>query len=64
FDDIQIATFVTPTLTTISQPAYNMGSLGAEILLDHISKRPYKPVHKILETRLVVRESTAIAPNT
>jgi len=64
FDDIQIATFVTPTLTTISQPAYNMGSLGAEILLDHIGKRLYKPVHKILETRLVVRESTAIAPNT
>jgi len=64
FDDIQIATFVTPTLTTISQPAYNMGSLGTKILLDHISKRPYKPVHKILETRLVVRESTAIAPNT
>jgi len=64
FDDIQIATFVTPTLTTISQPAYNMGSLGAEVLLDHIGKKLYKPVHKILETRLVVRESTAIAPNT
>jgi LacI family transcriptional regulator len=61
FDDIQIATFVTPALTTISQPAYNMGSLGAEILLDNIEKRLHKPVHKILETSLVVRESTAIS---
>lgn len=60
FDDMQIASSVTPALTTIRQPAYEMGELGAKILLHHIGNKAYKPVHKILETRLVIRESTTV----
>ncbi len=60
FDDMQIASSVTPALTTIRQPAYEMGELGTKILLHHIGNKAYKPVHKILETRLVIRESTTV----
>ena len=62
FDDMEIASFITPTLSTIRQPAYTMGKLGVEILLNHIKDQGPGAVHKILETSLVVRNSTAGAP--
>jgi DNA-binding LacI/PurR family transcriptional regulator len=62
FDDMEISSFVTPSLTTIKQPAYDMGKLGAEVLFNHIHKRSYKSFHRMLETRLIIRESTTIAP--
>jgi len=62
FDDIEISSFVTPSLTTIRQPAYAMGKLGAEALVQRLNNGLSKPVHKLLETSLVIRESTASAP--
>ncbi len=62
FDDMQIASFVNPTLTTIRQPAYDMGKTGAEVLLHNIAEKSCKPIHRILETSLIIRESTTIAP--
>ena len=62
FDDMEIASFITPGLSTIRQPAYTMGKLGVEILLNHIKDQGPGAVHKILETSLVVRNSTARAP--
>jgi len=62
FDDMEIASFITPGLSTIRQPAYTMGKLGVEILLDHIKDRSSSAVHKILETSLVIRDSTSTAP--
>jgi len=62
FDDIEIASFIMPSLSTIKQPAYKMGKLGAETLLYRIKDKFSKALHKILETSLVVRDSTAKAP--
>jgi LacI family transcriptional regulator len=62
FDDMAIASYVNPGLTTIRQPAYEMGRQGAEVLLDQIKERNGMPVHRILETGLVVRESTTAPP--
>jgi LacI family transcriptional regulator len=62
FDDMKIASFVNPTLTTIRQPAYDMGKFGTEVLLHHIREKSYKPIRRILETSLIIRESTTIAP--
>lgn len=59
FDDTQIASYVFPGLTTVHQPAYDMGTIGAMMLLDRIAGQMDKPVHRLLETELVVRESTA-----
>jgi DNA-binding LacI/PurR family transcriptional regulator len=58
FDDMQIASFVSPTLTTIRQPTYEMGKQGAEALIDIIERKSGKPVHKLLDISLVAREST------
>jgi len=61
FDDIQIASYVIPELTTIRQPAYEMGKLGAELLVQCIQERT-KPVQLMLESSLIVRDSTTRAP--
>jgi LacI family transcriptional regulator len=59
FDDMAIASYISPSLTTIRQPAQEMGRLGTEILFDLIRNRDSAAVHKILETGIVIRESTA-----
>jgi len=61
FDDIQIASYVIPALTTIRQPAYEMGKLGAELLFQRIRQQA-KPVQLMLESSLIVRESTTRVP--
>jgi len=57
FDDIRIASYMIPELTTIRQPCYEMGKLGAELLLQRIGQK-VKPVQMMLESSLVVRGST------
>jgi len=61
FDDIQIASYVIPELTTIRQPAYEMGKLGARLLFQRIGNQS-NPVQLMLESSLIVRESTTRAP--
>lgn len=61
FDDIPIASYVIPELTTIRQPAYEMGKLGAQLLFQRIGNQS-KPVQLMLESSLIVRESTTRAP--
>ncbi|SMB93451.1 transcriptional regulator, LacI family [Thermanaeromonas toyohensis ToBE] len=58
FDDIPLASLVKPALTTVNQPAYQMGALAAEILLERIEgKRAGEPKEVILTPSLVIRES-------
>ncbi|MCG3207942.1 MAG: Ribose operon repressor [Anaerolineae bacterium] len=59
FDDVPLASFANPPLTTIHQPSHEMGALAAEILLGRLQNRELPPRRKLLETRLVVRQSTA-----
>jgi len=58
FDDIPLATQVRPTLTTVRQPLQEKGQLAARLLLDARLRDKGKREH-ILETALIVRESTA-----
>ncbi|AZT89554.1 LacI family transcriptional regulator [Caldicellulosiruptor changbaiensis] len=57
FDDISIARYITPTLTTIRQNKSEMGKSAFYLLLNLISKQPIN--HIVLEPELVKRESTA-----
>ncbi len=58
FDNIYIASVVTPNLTTVSQPNYQMGYKAAEMLI-HMIKYPMTPVSGVeLKTELIIREST------
>jgi len=62
FDDSDWARILKPSITVIRQPVYEMGSMAAKILIKKIEnqKRNLKksPSVKILETELIVREST------
>ena len=56
FDDIPLASLVTPKLTTVSQPLNKKGRMAAELLVDTINGKA-KPLHHVLPTELVVRDS-------
>lgn len=61
-DNIDLASRVTPTLTTIALPRYEIGRLAMNNLLTLI-REPAKPkTHQTVATRLLVRESTTKAP--
>lgn len=61
FDDVQTASYMVPALTTIRQPAYAMGQRAAELLL-HIIEKKSKPVQDMMDSALIIRESTTTAP--
>ncbi|BHH85314.1 LacI family DNA-binding transcriptional regulator [Desulforhopalus sp. 52FAK] len=63
FDDVQTASYMVPALTTIHQPAYEMGQRAAQLLLQMIEKKS-KPVQDMMNSKLIVRESTTNVPTT
>src|SRR5437016_4260621 len=58
FDDIPIAAYNTPSLTTIRQPLRRMGEIAARTLLDRIRKGTDSPAEVAVEPELIVREAT------
>src|SRR5579863_3049626 len=63
FDDIPSAAFNTPTLTTVRQPLARMGQVAAQTLLERLAGKNDYPSEIAIEPELVVRESTAKAPD-
>jgi DNA-binding LacI/PurR family transcriptional regulator len=59
FDDIQGAAFHNPSLTTIRQPLYQMGTTAARILLQRIRSQTAFPDFVPIHPELVIRESTS-----
>jgi len=59
FDDVEHATIVTPTLTTVRQPLAEMGRTAVSLLVRLLERQRFETLHVELGTRLVVRESTA-----
>jgi len=58
FDDISVASFSTPPLTTVRQPLLEMGTAAAQTLLDRIEERaPFIP-EVALSPELIIRKST------
>jgi DNA-binding LacI/PurR family transcriptional regulator len=60
FDDHEMA--AAADLTTIAQPVYRQGELGARMLLDVLAGDGKRVADIVLPTRLVVRGSTGAAP--
>jgi LacI family transcriptional regulator len=58
FDDIKLAAFSSPRLTTIRQPLSNMGRIAAQCALNRIHGIGRFSEQIIVEPELVVREST------
>lgn len=63
YDDIPLAGFVTPGLTTVAQPKYEMGRIAAQLLLERIEGSYLETEGRIrvMEPRLCIRQSTAHA---
>ena len=58
FDNVDISIMTTPNITTVSQPRHSIGVLACSQLLSMI-RNPHKdPQHFVLDTELVIREST------
>jgi LacI family transcriptional regulator len=59
FDDIALAAYSNPPLTTIAQPKHQTGELAARMVMQRIAK-PERPLQReILRPSLVIRRSAA-----
>jgi len=64
FDDVDIAQYTDPPLTTVHQPISRKGEEAVHLLLNVIDGRePARSEHRRLETRLVIRGSTGPVPH-
>ena len=59
FDELPVARWASPPLTTVRQPLAEMGSVAAQMLGELIEGVPLRSTRVELSTELIVRESTA-----
>lgn len=58
FDNIPVAKYISPPLTTIAQPTEEIGTACATILLDLIDGKEPESLRNLLPHKLLIREST------
>ena len=65
FDDIRLAQFMIPPLTTVQMSQTELASLAFKALLNHVESDSSSLNHteSVLHTTLVVRKSTGLAPS-
>lgn len=63
FDDIELAAYTSPPLTTVAQPKIEIGQQAVQLLIERIQDRSLAPRRLALPTRLIVRGSSGPAPN-
>jgi LacI family transcriptional regulator len=59
FDDVRLAAFANPPLTTIAQPKYQIGVVAVRLLLERMREPELAARRHVLDTRLLTRASTA-----
>ena len=59
YDNIDMCEYVTPQLTTIAQPIYELGQTTARLLLERIEQPEKHWEEKTLPVQLIQRFSTA-----
>ena len=57
FNDLDLASLVTPALTTVHVPIYELGLRAAELVLDRLATGGFTATDIVLPTHLVVRDS-------
>jgi LacI family transcriptional regulator len=62
FDDVPMAAYVTPPLTSLHLPARELGQAAADILLKLIAGKEVKERTVLLDTNLVLRASCGGTP--
>ncbi|MCH7628209.1 LacI family DNA-binding transcriptional regulator [Novosphingobium percolationis] len=58
FDDIRFAAFMEPPLTTMRQPAKEIGETAMQLMIDHLEGDPAACPHRVFASDLIVRQST------
>lgn len=59
FDDLELASFTNPALTSVAQPAYQMGARAAALLFERLKGQASPPQQIVMKAALKVRDSTA-----
>lgn len=59
FDNIDISSMCDPTITTINQPKNQLGYMACELLVEKMSNPNAQVKQILLDTELIVRESTS-----
>jgi DNA-binding LacI/PurR family transcriptional regulator len=59
FTNDPISEIISPTLSTVAEPAYQIGRTSCDLLIKHIKKTNFTAQQVILSGELIVRESTA-----
>lgn len=59
YDNSPMSEYVTPTLTTIAQPTFDLGKIAAELLLERIRNPKQAWARKVLPVELIKRNTTA-----
>lgn len=62
FDDIALAAFTSPPLTTVAQPKRQIGVAAVDMLLERIDGARREPRQLLLQPELRLRASTAALP--
>ena len=58
YDDIEFAAYLRVPLTTVRQPTYKIGRLGAEKLIEKITSESEAHINMVIKPELVLRQST------
>jgi len=59
FTNDPMCEIISPSLTTVEEPALEVGRKSCEFLLNHINKKNFPPQELTLPTKLIIRESTS-----
>ncbi len=62
YDDIRLAAHLSPPLTTVAQPKYDLGTIAATLLIERMADRSLPPRRVLLRTELTRRGSTGPPP--
>lgn len=60
FDNTDISLMTEPSITTISQPCFQMGFLSCNLLIDKIIEPSLANKHLVLDTEFIIRDSTKV----
>ena len=63
FDNILLSSYITPSLTTISQSPYKMAKKAVTLLTDLIEDNKITDPFKTTKNELIIRDSTTFAPS-
>lgn len=58
FTNDPVSAIITPSLSTIAEPAMEIGKRSCELLLNHINKKRFQAEEVIIPGKLIAREST------